>query len=154
MNGKAKCTLLKEIRRRIAATNGIPYKTEECSHTGECQGTCPRCESEVRYLERQLARREKLGRTTAVAALCAGMVLSAAACAPADGSREELGGATQLTTAQPTEEPESFDIEGEVPYWYGEDIAGGLEYRGPDEELYETWDLTGDVAWSEPADNE
>ena len=154
MNGKAKCAVLKEIRRRIAKENGIPYETEECAHTGECLGTCPRCESEVRYLERQLARRERLGNRIAVAALCAGMALSAAACAPADGGRGELGGATQLVAAQPTAEPEPLDIEGEVAYWDEDDIAGGLEYRGPEEEPVETWDLTGDVAWTEPAGHE
>lgn len=156
MNGKAKCAVLKEIRRRVAAANGIPYETEECSHTGECRGTCPRCESEVRYLERQLARREKSGRRLAVAALCAGLVFTAAACAPGDGGREELGGATQLMTepptAEPTAEPYPLELEGEVAYVPPDDIAGGIEYQEPDEEPVE-WDLTGDVAWTEPTDN-
>ncbi len=154
MNGKAKCALLREIRRRIAKENGIPYETEECAHTGECRGTCPRCESEVRYLERQLTRRERLGNRIAVAALCAGMALSAAACAPAGGGSSELGGAAQLITERPSGTPEPFDIEGEIAYWDEDDIAGGLEYRGPEEEPVETWDLTGDVAWTEPAGHE
>ena len=56
MLGKQKCRILKQIRQRIADENDIPYVTRECGFQGECRGTCPRCESELRYLEQQLAR--------------------------------------------------------------------------------------------------
>ena len=57
MLGKRKCKILKEIRQRIADANDIEYVTRECEFQGECRGTCPRCEAEVRYLEEQLERR-------------------------------------------------------------------------------------------------
>ena len=82
MLGKSKCRILKDIRRRIAEENDIPYITRECTYQGECSGTCPRCESELRYLEQQLSLRASLGKLVAVAALCAGMTLAAAGCSP------------------------------------------------------------------------
>lgn len=60
MLGKQKCKILKEIRQRIADENDIPYITKECTFHGDCSGTCPRCESELRYLEKQLALRNSM----------------------------------------------------------------------------------------------
>lgn len=37
--GKRICRTLKELRKRIADVNEIPYEIEECSHKGECPGT-------------------------------------------------------------------------------------------------------------------
>lgn len=84
MRGKSKCRILKEIRQRIADENDIPYVTRECTYQGECSGTCPKCEDELRYLENELKKREALGKSVAVAALCAGMAMSASACTPVD----------------------------------------------------------------------
>ena len=61
MNGKEKCEQLKEIRKRIADANGIPYKTKSCTHEDDCLGTCPACEAEVNYLERELEKKRKRG---------------------------------------------------------------------------------------------
>ena len=77
--GKEICRILKEIRRQIAKANDIEFVTAECRHKGDCAGTCPKCESEVVYLEEQLARRRRLGLTTRVA----GLALGLAAIAPA-----------------------------------------------------------------------
>ena len=66
MLGKQKCKILKEIRQKIADENDIPYVTRECTHQGNCSGTCPRCESELRYLENQLQIRSSLGKKIAV----------------------------------------------------------------------------------------
>ena len=52
--GKLTCKILKEIRRQIADANGIEFVTSECRYKGDCLGTCPKCEAEVRYLEQQL----------------------------------------------------------------------------------------------------
>ena len=71
MLGKEKCRILKQIRQRIADENDIPYVTRECTYQGDCLGTCPKCESELRYLEQELAKREARGKKIAVAALCA-----------------------------------------------------------------------------------
>ena len=71
--GKSTCKVLKEVRRKIADANDIPLQERECTHTGDCAGTCPYCESEVRYIERELSKRRALGKAVAVA----GIALSA-----------------------------------------------------------------------------
>ena len=79
--GKVLCEALKEVRRRIAEENGIPLEIEECTYKGECRGTCPRCEAEVRYLENTLAERIKLGKVATVAGLALGLAAPGAAVA-------------------------------------------------------------------------
>lgn len=56
--GKQICKILKEIRQRIAEANDIELVTSECHYRGDCLGTCPKCEEEVRYLESQLEARK------------------------------------------------------------------------------------------------
>ena len=56
--GKQTCKILKEIRKQIAAENDIKLVIEECTYQGDCLGTCPKCEAEVRYLERELEKRQ------------------------------------------------------------------------------------------------
>ena len=105
MLGKQKCKILKEIRQRIADENDIPYVTRECTYQGSCKGTCPRCESELRYLEQQLAARQALGKRVTVAALCAGMAFGAAGCAPFAPKPTPTPVVEELSGALPCEEP-------------------------------------------------
>lgn len=77
--GKKTCKILKEIRRQIAEANDIEYVVEECQYKGECIGTCPKCEAEVRYLEQQLHQRQLLGKAVMVAGISAGL-LSLSSC--------------------------------------------------------------------------
>ncbi len=93
MLGRAKCKILKEIRQTIADENDIPYVTRECTYRGDCSGTCPKCESELRYLEQELEKRQRLGRGVAVTALCSGLVIGTAACGGPGIFEQELGGA-------------------------------------------------------------
>ena len=72
--GKQTCKILKEIRRQIAAENDIEFVTSECTYKGDCQGTCPKCEAEVRYLERELEKRQRLGKAAMVAGLSVGLL--------------------------------------------------------------------------------
>ena len=95
MLGKEKCKILREVRRMIAQANDIPFSPPECSHEGPCAGTCPLCESELRYLEQQLQQRRAEGREIELRELCAGVSL--------DCGREP--------TATP---PEWEDIQGDV----------------------------------------
>lgn len=74
--GKRICSELKAVRRRIADENGIKLHQDECKHTGDCLGTCPKCEAEVRYLEQALTQRVATGHIATVA----GLTLSLAAC--------------------------------------------------------------------------
>ena len=78
--GKEKCRILKEIRAEIARQNDIEWVVSECKHKGNCKGTCPKCEQEVRQLEAALARREALGKTVAVVGISASIALSVTGC--------------------------------------------------------------------------
>lgn len=69
--GKQTCKILKEIRRQIAEANGIEFVTSECRYKGDCLGTCPKCEAEVRYLEQQLRVRSLAGKAIALAGISA-----------------------------------------------------------------------------------
>ena len=71
--GKSTCKLLKSIRQQIADANGISYQPKECHHKGDCAGTCPACEAEIRYLERELKVRKGNGFGMKVAGIAAGI---------------------------------------------------------------------------------
>ena len=60
-HGKSICEHLKGIRRMIAEEYGIPLEQEECNFEGDCKGTCPRCEEELQYLEREIMKRKLEG---------------------------------------------------------------------------------------------
>ena len=73
VKGKSTCKLLKSIRQQIADANGISYQPKECHHKGDCAGTCPACEEEIRYLERELKARKGNGFGMQVAGIAAGI---------------------------------------------------------------------------------
>lgn len=130
MKGKEKCKALKEIRRQIAENNDIKYVVEECQHKGECRGTCPRCEAEVRYLERELERRRNLGKKVALAGVSLSVAASFSACSPA----------TVVNTVYDAISDALFDS-GNIDY------AGDIQYvpDTPDTPAIDT-NLDGDVA--------
>ena len=76
--GKDICKALKEVRQQIADANNIRYQPCECHHKGDCSGTCPACEQEIRYIESQLKERSHKGINTKVigiaASICATMM--------------------------------------------------------------------------------
>ena len=71
--GRSTCKLLKDIRQQIADANGISYRPKECQHKGDCAGTCPACEEEIRYLEGDLKARKGNGFGMKVAGIAAGI---------------------------------------------------------------------------------
>lgn len=77
--GKKICGELKSLRRRIAEENGIPLRQEECTYAGECNGTCPHCEAEMRYLENAIAARLNIGKAATIAGLALGLATTAQA---------------------------------------------------------------------------
>ena len=137
MLGKAKCKILKEIRQKIADENDIPYITRECTYQGDCSGTCPRCESELRYLERELEARRKLGKVVAVTALCAGIALNASGCVDT-----ELGGETELSGA--VEMPPEEQLTGELAPAEEVELSGDVAYMPQGEDGCETAEPAGD----------
>ncbi len=114
MRGKEKCKALKEIRRQIAEKNEIPYVVSQCTHQGDCRGTCPRCEAELRYLERELAIRQGLGKAVAVVGISTSVCAGLTACSPVAMIRNAPGGGVE-------------DIAGDISVIQPEDIDGFLE---------------------------
>lgn len=130
MKGKERCRILKEIRQRIADENGIEFITSECKHKGDCRGTCPKCEAEVEYLERELMRRQRLGKSIAVAGIAASLVLTGVSCSP-DPIGNELDGDMRVEESTPgllEEEPSTDNGEEELMGEPVEDIQGAIPY--------------------------
>ena len=78
--GKQTCKILKEIRKQIAAENDIEFVTSECTYKGDCKGTCPKCEAEVRSLERELEKRQRMGKAAVFAGMSLGTLFAATSC--------------------------------------------------------------------------
>ena len=78
--GKQTCKILKEIRKQIAEENDIKLVIEECTYQGDCLGTCPKCEAEVRYLERELEKRQRMGKAAVFAGMSLGTLFTATGC--------------------------------------------------------------------------
>ena len=88
MRGKEKCKALKEIRKQIAEKNDIEYAVSECTFQGECKGTCPKCEAELRYLERELERKKNLGKAVCIVGISASVCTGLTACNPVESVRD------------------------------------------------------------------
>lgn len=143
MKGKEKCRILKQLRQEIAEKNDIEWTISECTHQGDCKGTCPKCEAEVRKLERELDIRRKIGKAVAIVGISSICAVGLAACSPSDllsrlpsscvperPTEEELAGMIDMV---PTEE-ETIELDGEIAS------------EPPEEESIE---LSGDVAYEE-----
>lgn len=72
-HGRNTCNQLKAVRQKIAEANCIDFNPHECTFEGECSGTCPACEGEMRYIESELRRRSRLGKKIAVVGLAMGL---------------------------------------------------------------------------------
>lgn len=108
--GKQTCKILKEIRRQIAEANSIEFATQDCRYKGDCPGTCPKCEAEVRYLEQQLHARSTAGKAIALAGISAGMIfMSGCNTSKSEQSNEKL----QVDTIDQTEEIYIYDSTSE-----------------------------------------
>ncbi len=79
--GRKICNALRDVRRQIALANDIPYETTDCHFEGDCQGTCPKCESELRYIENQLSLRRAAGKAVSLVGLSLGISAAFASCA-------------------------------------------------------------------------
>ncbi|MBE6984225.1 MAG: hypothetical protein E7434_01175 [Ruminococcaceae bacterium] len=157
MRGKNKCKILKEIRQQIADENDIPFVTQECSFQGECRGTCPKCEAELRYLEQQLEKRRRLGKQVTIAALAASLITSLTGC-PEKANPETVGDVpyevVESTTAYSDETPgaplapeTTTDASCEIGTELTEESSELIgEVPDTTEEIFE---LEGDVAYTE-----
>ena len=152
--GKRICETLKNIRREIAVANEIDYNPTECNHEGDCAGTCPKCESETRWLERQLRNRQALGKAVTIAGLSValgamsscnsftpkenvtdGLVPDTSYCSPVDSDNHMLEGDVPMNDPHDT-------IEALMPM----DRTAPLSNKGNDDEEEQ---LMGEVAVDE-----
>lgn len=125
--GRNICDTLKAIRKKIADANGIEYSPEECHFKGECRGTCPKCEQEVKDLEYELRLRQMAGTAIKVAGVAAGIV-AMTACSNGKIQRTVSDNAKQWRAAiiKPTADPDSSKIFGaaeEMPSFPGGEKA-------------------------------
>jgi outer membrane protein OmpA-like peptidoglycan-associated protein len=70
---KITCETLKTIRKQVADANGIVYTPAKCDFEGVCAGTCPACEQEREYIEKQISLKRKAGEIVKIAGLVAGL---------------------------------------------------------------------------------
>ena len=70
---KITCETLKAIRKQVADANGIVYTPAKCDFEGVCAGTCPACEQEREYIEKQISLKRKAGEIVKIAGLVAGL---------------------------------------------------------------------------------
>ena len=70
---KITCETLKAIRKQVADANGIVYTPAKCDFEGVCTGTCPACEQEREYIEKQISLKRKAGEIVKIAGLVAGL---------------------------------------------------------------------------------
>ncbi|MBE6340326.1 MAG: energy transducer TonB [Bacteroidales bacterium] len=116
-HGKNTCNQLKAIRKQIADANDIAYEPHECTFDGECRGTCPACEGEMRYIERELQRRQSLGKKIAVVGIATGLSAAVAttqqSCGVPKGDNRPI---SPVYSHEIYEIPDEATIEeGEVP---------------------------------------
>lgn len=127
MHGKKKCKILKEIRKQIAKDNDITYVTTECKHQGNCKGTCPKCEAEVRYLEAELEKRRMAGKQVVVAGIAAAMMMTSSCTPePEDTRSKALGGAPDVSAPVYSQE-----VDGEMLPTMGDYVAESSEELFP-----------------------
>ena len=100
--GKRICEKLKEIRLEVARANDIPYQPAECHHEGDCSGSCPQCEAEVRYLERQLDLKRVMGKAAFIG-MAVGMAVAVESCGVRTvGEIERTEGMLEMTDSTET----------------------------------------------------
>lgn len=113
-HGRSICNVLKSVRKAIADANGIRYEPAECGFEGECRGTCPACEAELRYIERELSLRRMAGRAVTVAGIALG-----AAALTACGRDVAQQFEQPKTTVNASENSEMFGMVEESPSFPG-----------------------------------
>ena len=112
--GKQTCKILKEIRKQIAAENDIELVVSECTYKGDCLGTCPKCEAEVRYLERELEKRQRLGKVAVFAGMSIGTLFAASACGSTTDTTKQNSSCSNGTEMTQTDKDREQPLAGDV----------------------------------------
>ncbi|MCR4738351.1 MAG: hypothetical protein K5846_09385 [Bacteroidales bacterium] len=163
--GKRTCEFLKEVRQRVARENDIPLETRECTHKGDCRGTCPYCEAEVRYLEQELSKRRSLGKAVTVAGIAVSSMMMGG-CHSSSPKLQETVEMPESTTdiekihdsSKATEQKDSIPHPGQIETYELDGFVEGIDEvtetksncPGPKDTTYKDF-LDGDIAlWEEP----
>ena len=98
--GKKICEQLKQIRLDIARANSIEYTPRECHHEGDCAGTCPACDEELRYLENAISRKRATIGKAAIVGISMGLAsLPLTSCmGQTQGALEAVEDSTEVIT--------------------------------------------------------
>lgn len=127
--GKRVCETLTAIRCRIAEENEIEYKPLECHNEDDCDGTCPVCEREVRWLENMLRHRQSLGKAVTVAGLSValGSIVSSCQIVQPNGYLEIDTNAIERTDSAERDSVDSdvFPLKGDSTAEAADSAAGG-----------------------------
>ncbi len=142
LTGKQKCEMLRNIRKEIAQKNGIEYLSADCTHQGDCPGTCPKCDVEVRFLEYELNRKAQKGETISIIGINEDIVKMIEQVEDAVGN--------SIETDDTNDQPETFTATGmdEEPEYEDQDIDD--KEFSEDELNYEQGSMTMGVARPNP----
>ena len=107
---KITCETLKAIRKQVADANGIVYTPAKCDFEGVCVGTCPACECEREYIEKQLSLKRKAGKIVKIA----GLVTSLTTLAPLATVAQEMNAPEPTEQISILSEEFIFDFNGQI----------------------------------------
>lgn len=111
--GRNICNTLKAIRKQIADANEINYSPEECHFKGECNGSSPKCEQDVRDLEYELRLRQVAGRAIKVVGIAAEFI-AMTACSDGKPQRNASDMVTGDTTIVEVAPLDPNEIRGDI----------------------------------------
>lgn len=123
----------------MARENDIPLETRECTHEGDCRGTCPYCEAEVRYIEQELSKRRSLGKAVTVAGIAVSSMMMGGCHSSSPKLQGEVGMSESATdteslydTREASEQEDSIPRPGQLePY----EIQGIVVYDDGDKAI-------------------
>ena len=107
---KITCETLKAIRKQVADANGIVYTPAKCNFEGVCSGTCPACEQEREYIEKQISLKRKAGEIVKIAGLVAGLTTLA----PLTTVAQEMNSPEPTETISLLSEEYFFTFNGQI----------------------------------------
>ncbi len=156
--GKSTCRELKRIRKMIAEQNNIPLEDSECHYEGDCAGTCPKCDAEVRFLENALRKSKQLGKVVTLS----GAALAFSACGnhtPVEMPFDDTVDSADVMMQNDSVDTDTVKTEAasfpdvDLPILGGDFVIEGIDYpdsavQPPNEEF-----LTGEVAMDSDYDD-
>ena len=112
---------------QVAKANDIKYAPTECHHEGDCAGTCPKCEAEVRWLEQQLQLRRQLGKAVAVVGVSMGL----AALTSCESQLTEMNADNSISSAM------TQSVGNRISGWMGDVVERQPYFPGGQQALLE-----------------